>query len=145
MSCSHNNTLTFGGKTRDLNYWTLPSGRSGDGYVPGFFSEDGRGGGDYIDLNICIDCHVVLNLNEKAILEADLESKKKVVLDAFFDDFKTIDEVVEETAIDYDEVQSFVDQFTKDGHLRLVTTDDCQVFDEGAMTGEYMYEEVYGY
>lgn len=139
--CSHKNILKFGCKSSDGNWWTLPSGESSDGYVPGFFNEDGRGGGDYVRLHICADCGTLVNFNKDAVTELERCAKRKKVLDCWFDDFKTADEVADETGVALDEVQEFAQEFLNEVFLRYVTTDDCQVFDEGAMTGEYLYEE----
>lgn len=59
-SCSHERTFSLGGKCSDRAYWTWPSGESGDGYVPQGL---GLGGGDYIDVEVCIDCAKVIGLS----------------------------------------------------------------------------------
>lgn len=137
--CPHSNVVKLYGKTSDSNYWVLPSGAEGEGYVPGFL--EGCKGGDYIDLKICADCGVLLNFNKEAVAEYESSAKRKKVLDCWFDDFKTADEVADETGVALDEVEELAKEFVNDGYMRYVTTDDCQVFDEGAMTGEYLYDE----
>lgn len=43
----------IGGKTSDIAFWRLPDGTYGSGYVPGL---PGIGGGDYIEIEICVEC-----------------------------------------------------------------------------------------
>jgi len=59
MACEHPRVLHVGGKTSDMCNITWPDDTESDGYVP---SGLGIGGGDYLNLSICIDCKVVLGL-----------------------------------------------------------------------------------
>lgn len=64
MDCSHNNILEINGKCSDLCSVTYPSGDEENGLVPYI---EGLGGGDYIHIKICTDCHKVMGLSNSDI------------------------------------------------------------------------------
>ena len=54
QSCSSERVLEIGGKCSDLCHYSLKGQQSGDySYVPG---DMGIGGGDYLRINLCLDC-----------------------------------------------------------------------------------------
>jgi len=57
--CKHEHTISFGGKCSDLFDLTWPDGTGYDGYVP---YDLGIGGGDYIQVTVCVDCHRVIGM-----------------------------------------------------------------------------------
>lgn len=64
--CDHKNVFSIGGKTSDMCYWTFPNGITDDGYVP---SWSGIGTwGDYLDIEVCLDCKTLLNIDVEGIL-----------------------------------------------------------------------------
>ena len=60
MTCEHKNTISFGGKCSDLFDLTWPDGAEYEGYVPNGI---GIGGGDYIHMRVCVDCHQVIGMS----------------------------------------------------------------------------------
>jgi hypothetical protein len=141
MSCDHENTFSIGGKTSDMNGWTFHSGLTGDGYVPSFMGENSN----YLELSVCIDCHQLLSFDEDAYNEAHNEAIIKKVQNAFFDQYRTIEEVYEEISDGVFEIgiiSGIIEELLANDDLRYVTSEDCEVFDEGALTADYEYEEV---
>ena len=69
--CTHERTISVGGKTSDMCQVRWVNGKDTDGYAPRI---EGLCGGDYIDFVVCIDCGKVLNLaSADKILEVQEE------------------------------------------------------------------------
>lgn len=65
MPCAHPRVFSISGQCNDLCFWSHPSGRrQEDGYVPNGL---GLGGGDDLDLEICLDCHQLIGVDWDAI------------------------------------------------------------------------------
>ena len=60
--CEHKKIFNIGGKSSDMNGWTIHSGLSGDGYVPSCVND----GSDYFKIKVCVDCHKMLNFDREA-------------------------------------------------------------------------------
>jgi hypothetical protein len=59
--CNHKKILQIGVKGSDMFYWVLPDGSDHEGYIPKF---GGLGRyGDYLDIDMCIDCGKIQNVN----------------------------------------------------------------------------------
>jgi hypothetical protein len=66
--CTHERTISLSGKTSDMCFITWPNGQSSDGYVP---NDIGFGGGDYLEVEACLDCKQVIGMPDAmAILKA---------------------------------------------------------------------------
>jgi hypothetical protein len=75
--CTHDRTLSLSAKCSDMCYVNWPDGTSSDGYAPNI---DGLGGGDNVDVKVCIDCKVVIGLADAdAILAVHEEVKAEEV------------------------------------------------------------------
>lgn len=71
--CVHERTFSIGGKASDRHNWFWPDGSEGDGYAPNI---PGLCGGDYVDLEVCIDCKIVIGFpSADEILELQEEDK----------------------------------------------------------------------
>ncbi|MDB4278240.1 hypothetical protein N9917_01420 [Deltaproteobacteria bacterium] len=57
--CTHERTLRVSGKCSDMCSVHWPDGSSSDGYAPRI---QGLGGGDDVEVTVCIDCHKALGL-----------------------------------------------------------------------------------
>jgi hypothetical protein len=137
MSCDHENTFSISGKTSDMNGWTFHSGLTGEGYVPDFMGT----GSDYLELSVCVDCHQLLSFDEDAYNDAHAEAVRKQIHDAIFELNLTLDQIFESSVFAEDAIRETVDLLLNDGDVRYVTSEDCEVFDEGAMTADLDYEE----
>lgn len=66
-ACNHDRKVDISGKVSDMCFVSYPDGQSEDGYVPRIA---GIGGGDYLDVAICLDCRQVVNFDP-----ADVEQR----------------------------------------------------------------------
>lgn len=57
--CDHERVFVLSGKANDMSWWSWPNGQTGQGYAPNI---PGLGGGDYVEVKLCIDCRTVLDL-----------------------------------------------------------------------------------
>ena len=71
--CEHTRVVRVSGKTSDMNLVIYHDGTRQEGYVPSF----GIGGGDYISLSICVDCHEVLGFDTGQYEESLQEVKEE--------------------------------------------------------------------
>lgn len=72
--CRHEKTLCIDAKCSDRCCTTFPNGRELIDYVPRI---PGIGGGDYVSIKICINCHQVVRFDPEPIkaLEEELEEE----------------------------------------------------------------------
>jgi len=74
LSCNHENTYFVSGK---FPYWVWPDGEKGPGYAPYI---PGTGGGDYVEIRVCIDCQVCVGFPTKEkLLELQKEDREKIM------------------------------------------------------------------
>ena len=60
-TCTHERTLRLSAKCSDLCFAVFPDGTEKDGYAPDI---EGLGGGDYVEVTVCIDCKQVVGLTD---------------------------------------------------------------------------------
>jgi uncharacterized protein YoaH (UPF0181 family) len=63
--CEHKQVISIGAKHSDMFWCTFPDGTEYEGYgcIPGISS------GDYIDMNLCVDCGSAIGLDLEKIRE----------------------------------------------------------------------------
>jgi len=79
--CGCTSFLNVSSRACDGNYWVLPSGTQGQGYLP-CFSGIYMSGGDGTDLDLCTDCGRVFGFN-KAELSRQIYQSEQDQLDEF--------------------------------------------------------------
>lgn len=62
--CDHSTKLRINAKCADMCNTTFPNGVTQQGYAPAI---PGIGGGDYVDLSICMNCHRVVGFQTKVV------------------------------------------------------------------------------
>lgn len=75
--CGHKRTLKVSAKSVDACWVRWPNGEESDGYAPNI---PGIGGGDYIEIEACLDCGHLVGFptgNDDAILVEQPEEKPK--------------------------------------------------------------------
>jgi len=70
--CSSKELLVLYSKACDNNWWELPSGKTGEGYMPSFPAL-GMEGGDGLGLTVCVDCGWIQGF-DSALVKAELEN-----------------------------------------------------------------------
>lgn len=66
-ACLHPRRLSLSAKCSDMCSIRYPDGTKSEGYVP---TALGIGGGDYLELEICVDCKVVVGFPDADAIEA---------------------------------------------------------------------------
>jgi hypothetical protein len=59
--CDNGRILSVTSRGNDNNYYTLPNGKEGEGYLPTFHRA--LGDSDGLSINLCIDCGAIQGLN----------------------------------------------------------------------------------
>jgi len=72
MSCEHIQKFHISAKCGGTCSFTFPDGARWDGYVP---EVPGIGGGDYIDLDICLTCKQVVDFDPQDVFQVQEEDE----------------------------------------------------------------------
>jgi hypothetical protein len=70
--CGGKEMLTLVSRGNDNNYWTLPSGEEGEGYMPSF---PGLSESDGVEMTLCVDCGTVVGFDSEALKAAIAEQE----------------------------------------------------------------------
>lgn len=73
QNCQSNRILTLSSKASDLHHWSCGN-RSCEGYLPDEFN-DFLGSGDYVSLNVCLDCGRLAG--QFPVPELDIEKERE--------------------------------------------------------------------